>query len=85
MKKCVIASNITDSYAHPFSEVVRIACQFNSKILLADSAKQVNAKSIMGIMAFGITDGMEITITAEGPDEEEALHAMESLLVRGLS
>lgn len=59
-KKNIVVSNITDKYNHLFSEVVRIACQFQSKIMITDGEHQVNAKSIMGVMAFGLTDNMQI-------------------------
>ena len=41
---------------------------------------QVNAKSIMGMMAFQPSKGMEIEITAEGCDEEQAVLEIEAFL-----
>ena len=35
-KKNIVISNITGKYNHLFSEVVRIACQFQSKIMITD-------------------------------------------------
>ncbi len=44
--------------------------------------RKINAKSIMGIMAFNPSKGMTVNIVAEGNDEEEeALLAMEKFLV----
>ena len=41
----------------------------------------INAKSIMGIMAFNPSEGMTVNIVADGSDENEALVAMEKFLV----
>lgn len=81
-KKNIVVSNITDKYNHLFSEVVRIACQFQSKIMITDGEHQVNAKSIMGVMAFGLTDNMQFTVAAEGSDESEAIQTFESFFAQ---
>lgn len=81
-KKNIVVSNITDKYNHLFSEVVRIACQFQSKIMITDGEHQVNAKSIMGVMAFGLTDNMQFTVAAEGNDESEAIQTLESFFAQ---
>lgn len=81
-KKNIVVSNITGKHNHLFSEVVRIACQFQSKIMITDGEHQVNAKSIMGVMAFGLTDNMQFTVTAEGSDESEAIQTLESFFAQ---
>ena len=43
--------------------------------------RKINAKSIMGIMAFNPSKGMTVNIATEGNDEQEALQAMEKFLV----
>lgn len=42
--------------------------------------KSVDAKSIMRVLAEGITSGTRIEITAEGVDEEEAIRALAALI-----
>ena len=69
----VTAADFGSRYEAPGAELVRIACQFQSRILLKSGEMQVNAKSIMGMMAFQPSKGMEIEITAEGCDEEQAV------------
>ena len=82
MKEITITvSDFGKNCQHPFSELVRTACQFQSRILLSCEGRQVNAKSIMGIMAFNPTKGMSIDIVTDGDDEKEALHAIEKFLV----
>ena len=76
----VIAADIESRYEAPGAELVRIACQFQSRIILKSGEMHVNAKSIMGMMAFRPSKGMEIEISAEGEDEEKAVDGLESFL-----
>ena len=48
---------------------------------LESDNRRINAKSIMGIMAFNPSDGMSVDIVTEGADEEAALDAIEKFLV----
>ena len=65
----------------PVAVLVQVASQYESKIYVETENKKVNAKSIMGIMAFNPSKGMTVNIITEGSDEEEALLAMEQFLV----
>lgn len=77
----IIISDLDKTCQHPFSELVRTACQFQSRILLSCGAKQVNAKSIMGVMAFDLSKGSSVKITAQGEDEDLAVKALEAFLL----
>lgn len=80
-EKQVTVSNVEKEHENPIAELVQVACQFNSEIILESEEKRINAKSIMGIMAFNPSKGMTVNIVTEGNDEKEALHAMEKFLV----
>ncbi|WP_181349631.1 phosphocarrier protein HPr [Thalassobacillus sp. CUG 92003] len=60
-------------HARPATVLVQNAGQFESDINLHYKEKAVNLKSIMGIMSLGIPSGVEVKITAEGKDEQEAI------------
>ncbi len=66
--------------ARPIALVVQVASQFQADIFVETNNKKINAKSIMGMMSLGIATGEEITIVADGPDEEEAIKEMEKHL-----
>jgi phosphocarrier protein len=66
--------------ARPAAQLVNLASQFTSEILLEYRLKTVNLKSIMGVMALAIGEGAEISITAEGKDEQEALQQIDALI-----
>lgn len=80
-EKKVIVSNVAKEYSNPIAELVQVACQFDSDIRLESGDAKINAKSIMGIMAFNPSDGMSVDIVTEGADEEAALDAIEKFLV----
>ena len=66
--------------ARPVAQLVQVASQFNSEIYVESGAKKVNAKSIMGMMTLGLDMGEEITLSANGEDEAEAMASMEEYL-----
>ncbi|MCP8969523.1 phosphocarrier protein HPr [Ectobacillus ponti] len=67
-------------HARPAAVLVNQASKFQSELQIAYNGKQVNLKSIMGVMAMGVPTGAEITITALGVDEEAALAALTQVL-----
>jgi len=67
-------------HARPAAKLVHAASQFQSEISIESNGKKVNLKSIMGVMSLGVGQGAEITISAEGNDEVEALTSLESTL-----
>lgn len=66
--------------ARPVAVLVQVASQFDSKIYVECEEKKVNAKSIMGMMALGLPAGEEITVSADGEDEESAIVNIEKYL-----
>lgn len=80
-RKEIVISNVSAEHNNPIAELVQVACEFDSEITLESDNRRINAKSIMGIMAFNPSKGMTVNIVAEGSDEEEALVAMEKFLV----
>ena len=62
-------------------ELIAITCCCKSNISVLIKGEEINAKSIMGIMAFNPSEGMSINIVTEGSDEEEAVLAIEKFLV----
>ncbi|MDS9472690.1 HPr family phosphocarrier protein [Sporosarcina pasteurii] len=59
---------------------VQEANRFGADIFLKRDDRQVNAKSIMGVMSLAIAKGSQITLIAEGNDEEQALAALAELV-----
>ena len=64
----------------PVAVLVQVANQYNSSIYVESGNKKVNAKSIMGMMTLGLDSGEEITLSANGEDEEAAMNSIEQYL-----
>ena len=61
---------------------VQKANEFESRIWVESENRKMNAKSLLGIMSLGIITGAPVTLSAEGPDAEEAVNALENLMQR---
>ena len=70
IKKPITINLSTGLEARPVAQLVQVASQFNSEIYVEIGKKRVNAKSIMGMMTLGLDAGEEITLSANGEDEE---------------
>ena len=66
--------------ARPVALLVQVASQYESKIMVHSGDKQINAKSIMGMMTLGLDSGEQITLSANGEDEEAAMSSIEKYL-----
>ena len=63
--------------------LVRAAGKFRSLITLETGGKQVNAKSLMGVMTLEKENSNVILVTASGSDEKKAADAVAALLLEG--
>ncbi|WP_096154861.1 HPr family phosphocarrier protein [Bacillus sp. FJAT-45066] len=64
---------------------VQQASKFQSDIKVVRHTATIDAKSIMGLLSLGISNGHVITIKAEGLDEKEAVEVLSSLLKNEIS
>ncbi len=72
--------NKTGIHARPASLFVQTASKFKSKVQIKAKGKTVDAKSILMIMSMGLVKGTEITISADGPDEADAVQTLKDLV-----
>ena len=61
---------------------VQKANEFRSSVWLESENRRMNAKSLLGIMSLGIVTGAIVTLSAEGPDAEDAVNALDTMLQR---
>ncbi|WP_249315288.1 phosphocarrier protein HPr [Bacillus sp. FJAT-49711] len=79
IEKQFTVTSDTGIHARPATMLVQTASRFASDIQLEYKDKKVNLKSIMGVMSLGIGKGVNITISADGSDEEEAMAGIQEL------
>lgn len=72
-------SNKLGLHARPAAMLVKTAAKFKSDIFISRDSQVVNGKSIMGVMMLAAENGAELTISANGADEEHALEALAEL------
>jgi len=85
-KEKVIVNNQVGLHARPASLFVQEAAKYQSDISVqcqdpeTNENRDANAKSILGILTLGVFQGTEITITADGEDEDDAVKALIALV-----
>ena len=76
----VTIKNSVGLHARPATFFIQKANSFKSSISVEREDRRVNAKSLLGVLSLGIVNGMQITLVADGPDEEEAIEALTDLI-----
>ena len=67
-------------HARASAKLTQVAGRFGADVWLSRSGRRVNAKSIMGVMMLAAAKGATIVIETDGPDEAEAMKALEDLV-----
>ena len=70
-------------HARAAARFVRVAGAFQSQIRVTRGARTMDGKSILGLLLLAAARGSELTITAEGADEDEAVGALCRLVEQG--
>lgn len=65
-------------HARPAGLLVKEAMKFQSAIQIKKQHKEADAKRIFGVMGLGVKYADEITVSADGADEAEAIAALEA-------
>ena len=79
----VTVSNPLGLHARAAARFVRIAGTFESQIRVARGARTMDGKSILGLLLLAAARGSELTISADGKDEEQAVAALCRLVEQG--
>jgi phosphocarrier protein len=81
--RAVVVNNQLGLHARAAARFVHVATRFASQIRVGRDAKVMDGKSIMGILLLAAARGTTLTITADGPDEDEAVEALTQLVQSG--
>jgi phosphocarrier protein HPr len=79
VKGLFVVGNDRGLHTRPSTEIVKCASAFRSEVKLIYKKKEVNAKSILGILMLAATKGAKISIIAEGIDAEAAVQSLQNL------
>lgn len=81
----VTMQNGVGLHAGPASLFIRKTNSYKCSIWIEKDDCRVNAKSLLGVLSLGIASGTEITIIADGVDENEAVNGIVDLIVGELA
>ena len=78
IEKEITICNRLGLHARAAAKFVRTANNFKSKITLGKNARRIDGKSILGILMLAASQGTDLTLRVEGPDEREACQSLVS-------
>jgi phosphocarrier protein len=81
--KTVTVVNPLGMHARAAAKFVHLAARFRSRIVVQRQARQMDGKSIMGLLLLAAAQGTLVTIAADGPDEQAAVDALVALVASG--
>jgi len=78
----LIVSNKLGLHARATAKLVQVLSGFRCNATLAAKGREVNAKSIMGVMLLAAGFGTSVTVRVDGEDEAAAMDAVSALFAR---
>ena len=83
IKTSVVVRTESGFDGRPIALLVQEASQYASKVYIQSAGRNINAKSIMGMMSLALADGEEITVVTDGEDEQKAAEGIQDFFERG--
>ncbi len=85
VSRTVKVENAVGLHARPATYFIQKANSYISTISIECEGGRVNAKSLLGVLSLGIHQDSEITVTANGIDENDAVEGLVALVEAGFS
>jgi phosphocarrier protein HPr len=80
MERTVTIVNRLGLHARAAAKLVTLASKFEADVRVRKDQREVSGKSIMGVMMLAAAQGSQITLIAEGEDEQQALEELDALI-----
>ena len=81
--RAVTVVNQLGMHARAAAKFVHVATRYDARVTVARDRREIDGKSIMGILLLAAARGSTITISAEGTDEQDAVAALVALVQSG--
>jgi phosphocarrier protein HPr len=81
--QAVTVVNQLGMHARAAAKFVHLATRYEARVKVARDRREMDGKSIMGILLLAAARGSTITISAEGADEQDAVAALVALVQSG--
>ena len=82
LERELTVANRLGLHARAAATLVQVLSSFKSQVTLLGRGREVNAKSIMGVLLLAAAPGSVLVMRAEGEDEQAALDAAAALFER---
>jgi phosphocarrier protein len=82
LERTLPVTNRLGLHARATAKLVQLLSGFRSSATLAARGREVNAKSIMGVMLLAAGQGTEVLLRVDGEDELAAADAVSALFAR---
>jgi phosphocarrier protein HPr len=79
----VTVVNQLGMHARAAAKFVHLATRYTARVKVTRDGREMDGKSIMGILLLAAARGSAITISAEGADERDAVDALTALVASG--
>ncbi|MFV2056633.1 MAG: HPr family phosphocarrier protein [Thiohalomonadales bacterium] len=80
IEKEVVVINKLGLHARAAAKLVSLASTFDSNVTVQKDGREVNGKSIMGVMMLAASQNTTITFFVDGTDEADAILGLEALV-----
>jgi phosphocarrier protein HPr len=80
-ERTVVVASSHGLHARPAALFTQTAAKAGTSVTLTKGERSVDASSILGVISLGIDHGDEVVLRAEGEGADEALDALEALLL----
>ena len=83
ISQSVMVVNQLGMHARAAAKFVHVATRYQARVRVSQNAREMDGKSIMGILLLAAAQGSMITITADGTDAADAVNALVALVQSG--
>ena len=81
--EAIVINNPQGLHMRPAYLFAETAAKFNSEIRVTKDELSIDGKSVISILTLGATQGSSVVVEADGPDADEAVEVLSSLLISG--
>lgn len=82
IERDLVVTNRLGLHARATAKLVQLLSQYRSTVTLAAKGREINGKSIMGVMLLAAGQGTHIKLRVEGEDEQACADAVAALFER---
>lgn len=80
IEKNVVVRNEEGLHTRPANQFVKLVKQFACEVVIGKNGAEAPGKSLLKIMKLGVVQGDSIVLRCDGPDEQDAMEALEEVL-----